>query len=131
MASQKEVTGWVGWVYYAGFMMILLGVFHAIAGLAALVNDKVYVLGPNNLWLLDITSWGWTHLILGIVVAFAGYAVFSGKVWGRTLGVIVAGVSAIANMAFIPIYPFWAILLLVVDLLVIYALIAHGGEARE
>lgn len=131
MASPKQVTGWVGWVFYAGFMMILLGVFHAIAGIAALFNDQVFVAGPHAVWLVDLTSWGWGHLLLGLLIAFAGYAVLSGKTWGRVIGVIMAGLSAIVNMAFVPVYPFWALLFLVIDVLVIYALTAHGSEVRD
>ncbi len=125
-------TGWVGWIFFAGIMMILVGTFQAIDGLIALFKDELYVVRPNGLVVnVDYTAWGWTHLVLGVLLVAAGYAVFSGRVWGRTLGVIAAMVSAIINFAFIPAYPIWSLLIITVDVLVIYALIAHGGELRQ
>ena len=125
-------TGWVGWLVFAGVMMILVGAFQAIDGLIALFKDELYVVRPNGLVIdIDYTAWGWTHLLLGILLIAAGSAIFSGRVWGRTLGVIAAMLSALVNFAFIPAYPVWSLLIITVDVLVIYALIAHGGELRE
>ena len=125
-------TAWVGWLVFAGVMMVLVGTFQAIDGLIALFNDELYVVRPSGLVVnVDYTVWGWVHLLLGILLIAAGYAVFSGKVWGRTLGVIAAMLSAVVNFAFIPAYPVWSLLIITVDVLVIYALIAHGGELRE
>jgi hypothetical protein len=129
--DRTDVTNWVGWVYFAGIMMVLLGLFQFIAGIAALVNSQVYVLAADKLWILDYTTWGWAHLLLGVIIAAAGVAVMSGKMWGRVVGVFLTMISAIANFAFIPVYPLWSILMLVVDGLVLYALIAHGAEAKE
>ena len=131
-ARAQAPTGWVGWLVFAGVMMILVGAFQAIDGLIALFNDDLYVVRPDGLVVnVDYTAWGWTHLLLGVVLIAAGYAVFSGKIWGRTLGVVAAIVSAVVNFAFIPAYPVWSLLIIAVDVLVIYALIAHGGELRE
>jgi hypothetical protein len=131
-SSAPAPTAWVGWLVYAGIMMILVGSFQAIDGLIALFNDNFYVVRPNGLVVnLDYTAWGWTHLLLGILLIAAGSAVFSGRIWGRTLGVIAAMLSAIVNFAFIPAYPVWSLLIITVDVLVIYALIAHGGELRD
>lgn len=126
--KDQEVTGWVGWVAFAGFLAILMGTFHAVAGVVALFKDEVYAVGPNNVWVLDYTTWGWTHLILGLVVLFAGFAILSGKTWGRVVGVVVASVSAFANFAFIPVYPIWSIILIALAVFVIFALVAHGDE---
>ncbi len=129
--NSSDITGWVGWVYFAGYMLMLLGIFQSIAGLVALFNDEVYVLGQANLWVLDYTTWGWGHLLFGILLMFAGAAVIAGKMWGRVIGIIVAGLSMIANFAFIPVYPVWSTILVVVNILVLYALIVHGDEAKE
>jgi hypothetical protein len=126
----QEPTGWVGWVAFAGFMMIMIGVFHAIAGIAGIAKDQFYVLGPKYVFEFDATTWGWIHLIGGIIVVIAGFSLFSGAVWARTVGVIVAAISAIANFAWLPYYPVWAIVILTIDVLVIWALIAHGREVR-
>ena len=130
--TSSERTGWAGWAVFAGVMLVLVGAFQAIDGLVALFKDEVYVVRPNGLVVnVDYTAWGWVHLILGIVLIAAGAAIFSGRVWGRTLGVIAAIISAVLNFAFIPAYPVWSILIIAVDVFVIYALIAHGGELRE
>ena len=131
-SGAQAPTGWVGWLIFAGVMMILVGTFQVIDGLIALFNDDLYVVRSDGLVVnVDYTAWGWTHLLLGILLIAAGYAVFSGRVWGRTLGVIAALLSAIVNFAFIPAYPVWSLLIITVDVLVIYALSAHGGELRE
>jgi len=128
--TEREATGWVGWVYFAGILMIVQGLFHAFAGLVGLLTDTVYVAGPNAVWVFDLVTWGWVHLLLGIFVAIAGWAVLNGRVWGRTVGVLLTLLSAVVSFGFIPIYPVWALVILAVDALVLYALVAHGGEAR-
>jgi hypothetical protein len=129
--KDAEVTGWTGWVGFASLMLYLAGFFHLIAGLAALLNDKVYVLGPENLWILDITQWGWAHIIGGAVLVWAANSLSHGHGFGRTVAVIAAIVSAIVNMAFVPIYPIWALLIITLDILVVYAVVVHGGEMKN
>jgi hypothetical protein len=130
--TQEAPSGWVGWLIFAGVMMILVGAFQVIDGLIALFNDELYVVRPNGLVVnVDYTAWGWVHLILGIVLVGAGAAIFSGRVWGRTVGVIAAIISAVLNFAYLASYPVWSTLIIAIDVLVIYALIAHGRELRE
>ena len=128
----QEPTGWVGWIAFAGFMMIMIGVFHAISGIAGIAKDDVFVIGTGTEYAFkfSVTTWGWIHLIAGIIVLIAGFGLFSGATWARTVGVIVAGISAIANFAWLPYYPIWAIVILTIDVLVIWALIVHGREVR-
>ena len=127
-----EQTGWVGWIAFAGFMMVMLGTFHAIQGLVALFNDKYFLVGKSGLTLsVDFTTWGWIHIIGGILIAGAGVGLFTGRVWARTIGVIVAMASAIVNIGFLPAYPLWSATMIAVDVLVIWALTVHGGELRE
>jgi hypothetical protein len=128
--GQETASGWgVGFVVFAGVMMIMLGVFHALEGLTAILKDQFFVSTPRNyLITIDVTGWGWIHLIGGAVVAVAGFFVFSGAVWARTVGVILAVLSAFANFLFIPYYPFWSLLMLAVDFFVIWARVAHGRE---
>ena len=121
-------TAWAGLAMFAGFMMILIGAFQAVAGLVGIIDDQFSVLGVKYVFEFDMTTWGWIHLIAVIVVFLAGLAVFKGSVWGRTVGVIVAMLSAIVNFAFLPYYPVWSIIIITVDVLVIWALIVHGRE---
>jgi len=130
-AKQQEVTGWSGWVAFASFMMILVGFFGIFEGLTAIFNSKFYVVTEKYLVTVNLTTWGWVHLLLSIVVIAAGYAVMQGKVWGRTVGVILAMLSALANMAFLPHYPLWSLLIITIDIFVIFALIVHGHEMAQ
>ena len=125
-------TGWVtGGYVFAGVILIVIGVFHAIAGLAGIFDDNFYVVTRNYAFDLDTTAWGWIHLILGIVVAFAGYALFAARTWARVVAVTVAALSAIANFFFLPYYPFWAILIIALDMWVIWALTRSVESPQE
>ncbi len=116
---------------FAGVMLVIGGALGAIYGLIAIVNDDWVVWGNRGAMYLDLTGWGWVHLIAGIIVLLAGFGVMTGNVLARTVGVIVAGLSMIVNFVALPIYPVWSIILITVDALVIYALVAHGRELRE
>ena len=130
--TREPVSGWtVGFVYFAGAMMILIGIFHAIGGLAAIFEDEFFVVGRNYVFDLDVTAWGWIHLIGGIIVIAAGIGVYSGAPWARTVGVIIAGLSAIANFLYIPYYPVWSVLIIALDIAVILALLAFSREAAR
>jgi len=121
----------VGMTVFAGTIMIMIGVMHVFQGIVALVNDTFYVAGEEWVLQLDVTSWGWVHLILGAVVALAGFFVFSGAVWARTVGVIMAVLSGLASFAWLPYYPVWALVVIALDVFVIWALTAHGREIAE
>jgi hypothetical protein len=118
----------IGLTIFAGVMMIMAGGFQALAGLVAIFENEFFVSTRNYIVKFDATSWGWIHLLLGLVVLFAGFAVMSGKTWGRTVGVILAVLSALSNFAFIPYYPFWAITIIALDVFIIWALTAHGRD---
>jgi hypothetical protein len=130
--GQSGASGWTGWVVFAGIMMVLLGVFHAIQGLVALFQDEYFLVGKNGLTLhIDYTAWGWIQLIAGVIVFAAGLAVFVGQVWARSVGVLVAMLSAIVNVGFLAAYPIWSTMMIVLDVLIIWALVVHGGELKE
>lgn len=130
--KNQEVTGWVGWIGFASFMLILGGMFSAIAGFAALYKETVvYVQPSQTLWVLDYTQWGWVHIIAGLLAMLAAFSLTAGHMYGRIIAVLVALASAVVNFMFIPVYPFWSITVLVIDILVIYAVMAHGKELRE
>jgi hypothetical protein len=125
----EEASGWAaGFILFAAVMMIMAGCFQAFAGVVAIFENEFYVATRNYLLQLDATTWGWVHLILGVIVALAGFAVMAGRTWGRVVGITLAMLSALANFAFIPYYPFWALTVIAVDIFVIWALAAHGRE---
>ncbi|HET6668325.1 MAG TPA: hypothetical protein VFG98_13695 [Intrasporangium sp.] len=126
-----EPTGWTGWIAFAGLMMIMLGAFHAIAGLVGLFKDEYFLVGKDGLVVtLDYTAWGWVHLILGVVVGLAGAGLLAGQTWARVVAVILALISAVVNLGFLSAYPIWSAIMIAVDILVIYAVTAHGREMQ-
>jgi hypothetical protein len=129
--DRRGPTAWVGFVFFGGIMMLTVGAFQAIEGLVALLKDEYYVVSRTGLVLtLDYTSWGWTHLIIGLVAVAAGIGVLMGKMWARVLGIIIAVISAFANLMFIAAYPLWCTIVIATDVLVIYALAVHGREVK-
>ena len=130
--TPTETSGWVvGFTVFAAVMMIMVGVWQAMAGLIAIFENEVYLPTRNYLFELDLSTWGWIHLVLGLVVAFAGYGLLSGQTWARVLGITLAALSATTNFLFIPYYPFWSLLIITLDIFVIWAIAAHGGDLRE
>jgi hypothetical protein len=129
--TDNQVTGWTGWITFAGVMMVIGGGLNLFYGIVAAVNDEWVVWTNRGSVLLDVSEWGWVHIILGAIVLLAGIGVFSGNILARTVGVIVAAVSLIVNFFFIPAYPLWALTVIVIDTLVIWALTAHGREMRS
>ena len=130
--SSETPTRWTGLVVFAACMMFLLGFFQAISGFAAIVNDDYYKTAPTRLLLVDsYTTWGWIHLVLGVLIFLAGVGVMSGNVLARAAGVVLAGLSAISALAFSAAAPVWAVVVVIIDLLVIYALTVHGGAMRD
>ncbi|WP_433293951.1 DUF7144 family membrane protein [Actinoplanes sp. CA-030573] len=124
-------TGWVGVLVFGGLMLFLLGVFHVIQGIVALADDTFYIARKGDLVIAgDYTVWGWLHLVLGVVAIAAGAGIFTGAMWARVAGVVVAVLSALAGMLFMPAYPVWGVVAITFDVVVIYALVAHGGEVR-
>jgi hypothetical protein len=131
MQSERQPSYWAaGWATFAGIMLIMLGIFHAISGLAEVIDPDAYLVGVSDDYVFKFSSdaWGWIHLIGGIIVFFAGFAVFRGAVWGRTVGVIIALVSAFAAFAWLPYAPVSAIVIIAIDITVIWALTAHGRD---
>jgi hypothetical protein len=129
---EPESSGWAaGWITFAGIALILIGVFHAIAGFAEIIDSDSYVLTQQYVLKFNATTWGWIHLIGGIIVIFAGFGVFRGAVWARTVGVIIAMISAIANFAWLLYMPLWSILMIFIDVSIIWALTVHGRDLER
>jgi hypothetical protein len=117
-----------GLIVFAGVLMIMAGAFQTFAGVVALFQDEFFVATRNYVLQFDATSWGWIHLLIGLLVLFAGFAVLSGQTWGRVVGITLAVLSALSNFAFIPYYPFWALAIIALDVFIIWALAAHGRD---
>ncbi|HJW35342.1 MAG TPA: hypothetical protein VJ769_01785 [Actinomycetes bacterium] len=130
--AEQETSGTaVGFILFAAIMMLMAGSFQALQGLVGILENEFYVATPNYLFEFDATTWGWIHLLVGLLVAFAGWGLLSGRTWARVVAITVALLSAIANFLFIPYYPFWALTVITLDIFVIWAVAAHGRELRD
>jgi hypothetical protein len=129
--SENRSAWAVGWTFFAAMMMVFLGALHALAGFTGIIKDQAYAVTPNAIFTIDTTQWGWIHLIVGLIVLFAGFGLLSGAVWARTVGVIMALIAGIVNFYFIQWYPIWGITMVAVSIAVIWALTAHGRDVVE
>jgi hypothetical protein len=121
---------WAGWLLFAAVMLIVIGVFNVIDGLVALFNDEVYQVTEDGLIVWDFTAWGIIHLILGGVLILAGLGLVARSQLARWVAIVAAGLNAIAQIAFIPAFPLWSILIIALDVVIIYALAARWQEAE-
>lgn len=126
---RSDVTGWVGWIVFAAFFMIINGIFGGLQGLSALLRDQSYfVVTDKGLLTFNYTAWGWIHLLLGILLIVVGIFLLRGAGWARILAVIIVGIHMVAQFGFISSYPVWGIIMIALDALILYALLVHGRE---
>lgn len=130
--STVNTTGWTGWVVFAGVILFISGIFSIIQGIVAIVGpDAYYVLSSGSLWLLDVAGWGWWNLIIGVLITLTAVAVMAGQTWARVVAIILVILSAIGQLLLIPAQPWWSLIVIAIEVLVIYALIVHGRELRQ
>ena len=130
--AASKPSGWVGWVVFAGVVMITLGAFHIIDGLVALFEKGFYSVNSSHLVVhVNYSAWGGAHLALGALFILVGFGVLVGQTWARVVGIALAVISAIINLAFLAAYPVWGVILIALDIVIIYALAMHGGELKE
>lgn len=120
-----------GAVAFAGVLLIMVGLFHALQGLVALLSNDLYVIGKTYAFHFNFTTWGWVHLLLGLLAAAAGAGLFFGKTWARTVAVIAAVVSMVGSFMWLPHYPVWSLVIMGLDVFVIWAAIVHGRALVE
>jgi hypothetical protein len=131
-SGSRATSGWaVGLIVFAAIMLMMAGTFQFLAGLVAIFENEFYVTTRNYVFQLDATTWGWIHLLLGIVLGIAGWGLLSGRTWARVVAITVAAISALANFLFLPYYPFWALTIITLDVLVIWAVAAHGRDVQK
>jgi hypothetical protein len=125
--EEDRVSGWaIGGISFAGTMLIMIGVFQIIAGISAIAEDDFVVLTANYTFDLDVTAWGWIHLVLGVVMLATGFGLFAGMAWAAVTAITLAVLSAVANFFFIPYYPFWSLLVIGLNVWVIWAITRPG-----
>src|SRR5580704_17392227 len=130
-AAHARATGWVGWIIFAGVTMIVLGACQIIEGLVAAFKHSYYLVTSGNLLVhVSYAAWVWVHFGIGVAIVLVGFGVMTGALWARMLSIAFAVLSAIVNLAFIAAYPLWAVIIIALDVIVIYALAVHGREMR-
>lgn len=131
MAKIETSTAWVGWVFFGAAMLVLVGVMQLVQGLAALFNPDYFVATANNVFVLSLTTWGWTHTIIGILALAGGIGVMAGARWARILSVVITALAMVSSIAYITTFPIWSTFVLVIGGIVIYALTVHGNEIED
>ena len=130
--GEGEASGWAeGGLLFAGSLMLIIGVCQAIVGFVAILENEFFVVRPNYVLEIDASGWGWIHLVLGVLIVLIGASLLTGRTWAAVATVVIASVSAIANFLFIPYYPWWALLVIALDVWVIWAVTRPGVLRRE
>jgi hypothetical protein len=130
--STVTKTGWTGWVIFAGVILLISGIFSIVQGIVAVVGpNSYYVVTEGSLFLFDVAGWGWWNIIIGVLLSLTAVALIAGQTWARIVAVILVIISAIGQLLLIPAQPWWSIIVIAIEILVIYALIVHGRELRE
>lgn len=132
MSVQAQRSEWaIGWTGFAALMMIMMGFWWLTTGVVAVTDPHFYVVTANWVFKFDATTWGWIHLLTGIVVLASGVGLFSGAVWARTVGVMLALLAALIAFAWLPWQPVWAVILIAISVAIIWALTVHGRDIME
>ena len=132
MSERMPSRAAVGWISFAGILMIIVGGFKILQGLGWVINSKhLFPEGNDAVFGQSASSWGWFQMLVGVVILLAGFAVFSGNVLARTVGVIAAIVSLFSTFASMTFYPFWALAIIAIDISIIWALTVHGRDIQK
>jgi len=132
LADQKDYSGGaVGLTTFASILLMIAGTFQFFAGLAALLKNEFFIVGEQYAFKFDATTWGWIHLLIGVVLFLAGIFLLQGAVWARTLVVIIASLSALANFLWLPYQPWWSIIIITLNIFIIWAVTAHGRDIAK
>ena len=115
---------------FAGALLTVVSVFQILEGITAIANDTIFVRGLNYTWQFNIQTWGWIHLIIGLIALATGIGIIMGQTWGYLVGIVIAGLSALSNFMFMPYYPFWSLAIIALDVLIIWALCKQIAEER-
>jgi hypothetical protein len=120
---------WSGWIMFAGVMMVLIGAFNALEGLAAIFSDEYFVRAEDQLLVLDFTAWGIAMLTWGVVLALVGGYLMAGREWARWTAVVVVAINALGHAGFMA-FPVWNVLVVGLSVVVIFALTVRWDTAQ-
>lgn len=124
-------SGWTDWIRFAGVILLLNGIFSVFQALVALIGSNTYyAVVEGTLFLFDTTGWGWWNLFIGAFLILTAFGLFASATWARVVGVVLAVLSAVVQLMLVPVQPWWSLIVIAIDVLVLYALVAHGNEHR-
>jgi hypothetical protein len=130
-SSDQSNSGWVGWIVFAAILMIVTGAMNAIQGLAALLRDDTYwVKLGGAVVTFNVTTWGWIQLISGVLLVLVGVLLMRGSTFARVVGIVLVALNLVAQFSWATLYPFWALIAIVIDVFIIFALVVHGRELK-
>jgi hypothetical protein len=128
----QRVTAWVGWVWFAAFAILVSGLFNIISGAVAVFSPKTVVSWTaEGVALVDVSTWGWVQLLLGVLLLAVGFALFSGRGWARVFAVVLVIVNLLAQFVSLPVTPWWSLTAIVLDFVILWALTVHGDEVAR
>lgn len=132
-SPQQSTSGaWAsGGTMFAGVLMLVIGVVDILQGIVGIAEDDVYTRVGDYVFKFDLTSWGWIHLCLGVIVAIVGGAILKGAEWGRIAGIALASLNIVAQFMFLPYQPWWALFSMAVSVFIIWALAADKDYGRD
>jgi len=107
---------------FAGVLMLIVGVMHLLTGIAAIAKRDLFIVNSDEIFRISLVGWGWVHVVIAALIIIAGLAIVSGRAWGYATGIGFATLSILANFVFAPLYPFWSLVIIAVDVLIIWAL---------
>lgn len=131
--SERMSERWSGWISFAGLMIIIIGGLDFFEGLIAVIRGQYYAVTPNQIVVVDLTTWGWIMMIWGVVLLLAGFGLLSGATWARWFSIVVISLNIIAQLGFVGSaqYPLWALTVLTLSVVVLYALIVRWNDAKQ
>jgi hypothetical protein len=131
-ASMARSSTWTGWISFAGWLMVIVGMIDFFEGLIAIIRGSYYAVTPNQIVVFDLTGWGWITLLWGIVLTLVGFGLLSGQSWARWVAIVATSISFILQLGFVgsSAYPLWALTAQALTLVILYALIVRWNDAR-
>ena len=128
----QRVTAWVGWVWFAAFAILVAGFINIVTGLVSVFSPKTVVSwSPDGIAVVDVSTWGWVHLVTGALLVIVGFALFAGSWWARLVAVVLVIINLVAQFVSLPITPWWSLVAIALDLVILWALTVHGGEVER
>jgi hypothetical protein len=128
----QKVTAWVGWVWFAAFAILVVGLINVVSGLVAVFSPKTVVSWTSDgIAVVDVSTWGWVHLVLGVLLVLVGFALFAGNAWARLVAIVLVIVNLLAQFVSLPITPWWSLVVIAIDMVILWALTVHGGEVEH